>query len=58
MNTKLLTIALLLASTALFSQIIEPTRYNLDSLGFHTNNKDYKYDLFQVQDGAFVLLDQ
>ena len=58
MNTKLLTIVLLLASTALFSQIIEPTRYNLDSLGFHTNNKDYKYirivENYQNQPNLFV----
>lgn len=43
MKTNLLTTILLLASVALYSQIIEPTRYNLDSLGFPTNKKDYKY---------------
>lgn len=44
MKTKLLTTTLLLATIATYSQIIEPTRYNLDSLGFPTNKKDdYKY---------------
>ncbi|WP_281297327.1 energy transducer TonB [Flavobacterium limnophilum] len=42
MKTTLLT-TILLVPIALFSQIIEPTRYNLDSLHYPTNNKDYKY---------------
>lgn len=42
-KTNLLTITLLCVTTVLFSQIIEPTRYNLDSLHFPTEKKDYKY---------------
>ncbi len=43
MNSKLLTTTFLLASMALYSQIIKPTRYNLDSLHNPTNKSDYKY---------------
>lgn len=43
MKNNLLTTSLLLVSMALYSQIIKPTRYNLDSLHYPTNNKDYKY---------------
>lgn len=43
MKTKLLTTTLLLVSIALYSQIIEPTRYNLDSLYNLTTKNDYKY---------------
>lgn len=43
MKTNLLTTTLLLATMALHSQIIQPTRYNLDSLGYPTNKKEYKY---------------
>lgn len=43
MKTNLLTTTLLLASVALYSQIIEPTRYNLDSLHYPTTKENYKY---------------
>lgn len=43
MKTYLLTTSLLLATMALYSQIIKPTRYNLDSLHFPTEKSDYKY---------------
>ncbi|WP_140484892.1 energy transducer TonB [Flavobacterium sp. GSA192] len=43
MKTYLLTTSLLFATMALYSQIIKPTRYNLDSLGNLTNKEDYKY---------------
>ncbi len=43
MNSKLLTATFLLASMALYSQIIEPTRYNLDSLHNPTNKGNYEY---------------
>ncbi len=43
MKTNLLTITFLFTIIASYSQIIEPTRFNLDSLGYPTNNKDYKY---------------
>ena len=43
MKTKLLTTFLLLTSIITTSQIIQPTRYNLDSLGNPTNKEDYKY---------------
>lgn len=43
MKTNLLTTTLLLASIASYSQLIEPTRFNLDSLHFPTESKDYKF---------------
>ncbi|OYX84008.1 MAG: hypothetical protein B7Y83_09600 [Flavobacteriales bacterium 32-34-25] len=43
MKTNLLTTTLILLSIASYSQIIEPTRYNLDSLHYPTTKKDYKY---------------
>lgn len=43
MKTNLLTISFLFTIIAGYSQIIKPTRYNLDSLGYPTNKKDYKY---------------
>jgi len=43
MKTYLLTSTLLLVSMVLYSQIIEPTRYNLDSLHNPTTKSDYKY---------------
>lgn len=43
MKTNLLTTTFLLASVALYSQIIEPTRYNLDSLHYPTTKENYKY---------------
>lgn len=43
MKTNLITTTLLLASMALYSQIIQPTRYNLDSLHYPTTKEDYKY---------------
>ena len=43
MKNILLSTTLLLASIASFAQIIEPTRYNLDSLHYPTAKKDYKY---------------
>lgn len=43
MKTYLLTTSLLFATMALYSQIIKPTRYNLDSLHFPTEKSDYKY---------------
>lgn len=43
MKNNLLTTILLLASIALYAQIIKPTRYNLDSLHKPTTKDDYKY---------------
>ena len=43
MKTNQLTTTLLLASMALYSQNIQPTRYNLDSLHYPTTKDDYKY---------------
>lgn len=43
MKTNLLTTTLFVASIALYSQNIQPTRYNLDSLHFPTTKDDYKY---------------
>lgn len=43
MKTNQLTTTLLLASIALYSQNIQPTRYNLDSLHYPTTKDDYKY---------------
>ena len=43
MKISLLTNVLLLTSITISAQIIEPTRYNLDSLGYPTDKKEYKY---------------
>jgi hypothetical protein len=43
MKTNILTTALFLITTGIYSQIIEPTRFNLDSLHNPTNSADYKY---------------
>lgn len=43
MKNRLLTNLFLLASIISYSQIIERTRYNLDSLHFPTAKEDYKY---------------
>ncbi len=43
MKSILLTTTLLFASITLYSQIIKPTRYNLDSLHLPTTKDDYKY---------------
>ncbi|MES2239678.1 MAG: energy transducer TonB [Bacteroidota bacterium] len=43
MKTNLLTISLLLITSAMFSQTIEPTRYYLDSLKNITILQNYKY---------------
>jgi len=43
MKTNLLTTTLLLASITCSSQLIEPTKYYLDSLHYPTTKTDYKY---------------
>jgi antitoxin component YwqK of YwqJK toxin-antitoxin module len=60
-KTKLLTTTLLLVSIALHSQIIEPTRYNLDSLYNLTTKNDYKYirvvENYKNQPNLFLFTD-
>jgi antitoxin component YwqK of YwqJK toxin-antitoxin module len=43
MKSILLSIVFILVPKLCISQIIKPTRYNLDSLHFPTNKNDYKY---------------
>jgi len=43
MKTKLLTTSLFLITTGIYAQIMEPTRFNLDSLHNPTTKTDYKY---------------
>lgn len=61
MKTSLLTTTLLLASMALYSQIINPTRYFLDSLKNITTEPNYKYirvvENYKNQEKLFLFTD-
>lgn len=43
MKLILFSVLFILVPKLCVSQIIEPTRYNLDSLHYPTNKKNYKY---------------